>query len=117
MRAESIAVGSELLTPERLDTNSLFLTEQLNSIGIRVTRKSVVGDSPEDMNASFRDALERADVIVSSGGLGPIDDDRTRDTVAHLLGRKLQLDDAILQHLKERFQRFGRPMAEINKRQ
>jgi nicotinamide-nucleotide amidase len=117
MRAEIIAVGSELLTPERLDTNSLFLTAELNKIGIRVAHKSVVGDTPEEMNSSFRDALDRAGVIISSGGLGPTDDDRTRDTVARLLGRKLLLNDAILQHLKERFRRFGRPMPEINMRQ
>src|SRR5580692_12290523 len=117
MRAEIIAVGSELLTPDRLDTNSLFLTAELNKIGIRVAHKSVVGDTPEEMNSAFRCALDRAEVIISSGGLGPTDDDRTRDTVSHLLGRKLHMNDAILQHLKERFRRFGRPMPEINTRQ
>ena len=117
MRAEIIAVGSELLTPERLDTNSLFLTAQLNSMGFRVTHKSVVGDAPEEMHSSFRDALARADVVVSSGGLGPTDDDRTRDTVSQLLGRKLQMNDELLERLKERFRRFGRAMPEINKRQ
>jgi nicotinamide-nucleotide amidase len=117
MRAEIIAVGSELLTPDRLDTNSLFLTAELNKIGIRVAHKSVVGDTPEEMNSEFRCALDRAEVIISSGGLGPTDDDRTRDTVSHLLGRKLHMNDAILQHLKERFRRFGRPMPEINTRQ
>ncbi len=92
MRAEIIAVGSELLTPYRLDTNSLFLTSQLNQLGIRVIHKAVVGDAPDEMRTSFRHALDRADLIVASGGLGPTDDDRTRQTVAELLGRKLHTD-------------------------
>ncbi len=119
MRAEIIAVGSELLTPHRLDTNSLFLTSELNQLGIRVTYKTVVGDVPDEMRSSFRCALERAEVVVSSGGLGPTDDDRTRQTVAELLSRKLNVDDAVLRHIKERFQRFrpGRVMPEINARQ
>jgi nicotinamide-nucleotide amidase len=117
MRAEIIAVGSELLTPDRLDTNSLFLTRELNRLGIRVIHKAVVGDAREEMRSSFRHALDRADVVVSSGGLGPTDDDRTRETVAELLGRKLQRDDALLRHIQERFQRSGRVMAEINVRQ
>jgi len=119
MRAEIIAVGSELLTPYRLDTNSLFLTSALNELGIRVMHKAIVGDSPEDMRSSFRQALDRAEVIVSSGGLGPTDDDRTRQTVAELLGRKLYTDEALLRRIKERFQRFrpGRVMPEINARQ
>jgi nicotinamide-nucleotide amidase len=117
MRAEIIAVGSELLTAERLDTNSLFLTAQLNRLGIRVIHKAVVGDGPEEMTSSFRHALDRADVIVSSGGLGPTDDDRTRATVSELLGRKLHCNDAILNHIKERFRRYNRPMPEINGRQ
>jgi nicotinamide-nucleotide amidase len=119
MRAEIIAVGSELLTPYRLDTNSLFLTSQLNLLGIRVIHKAVVGDSPDEMRSSFQNALDRAEVIVSSGGLGPTDDDRTRQSVAELLGRKLNTDEQVLRHIKERFQRFrpGRVMPEINARQ
>jgi competence/damage-inducible protein CinA-like protein len=119
MRAEIIAVGSELLTPYRLDTNSLFLTSQLNQLGIRVVHKVVVGDLPEEMRSSFQHALERAELIVSCGGLGPTDDDRTRQTVAELLGRKLNIDQDVLGHIRERFQRFrpGRLMPEINTRQ
>jgi competence/damage-inducible protein CinA-like protein len=117
MRAEIIAVGSELLTPHRLDTNSLFLTNELNLLGIRVVHKAVVGDTPEEMRSSFRHALDRADVIVSSGGLGPTDDDRTRQTVAELLGRKLHTDEGVLRHIQERLRRYGRVMPEINARQ
>ncbi|HTA52504.1 MAG TPA: CinA family nicotinamide mononucleotide deamidase-related protein, partial [Candidatus Acidoferrum sp.] len=117
MKAEIIAVGSELLTPFRLDTNSLFLTSELNQAGMRVVHKSVVGDAPDEMCLSFRHALERADVVVSSGGLGPTDDDRTRQTVADLLGRKLYVNDEVLQSIRERFRRFGRAMPQINERQ
>src|SRR5580704_10550932 len=117
MQAEIIAVGSELLTSERLDTNSLFLTDQLNRIGIRVVHKAVVGDGPDEMTSSFQHALDRADVIVSSGGLGPTDDDRTRTTVSQLLGRKLHCNEEILHQLRERFRRYNRPMPEINARQ
>ena len=117
MKAEIIAVGSELLTPFRLDTNSLFLTSELNQVGLRVAHKSVVGDTPDEMRSSFEHALERADVIVSSGGLGPTDDDRTRQTVADLLGRKLYRDEEVLRSIHERFRRFGRAMPEINERQ
>ena len=117
MNAEIIAVGSELLTPYRLDTNSLWLTDELNKIGIRVIHKAVVGDSPDEMRSCFRHALDRADLIIASGGLGPTDDDRTRETVAELLGRKLRLDEAIVREIQERFRRFARTMPEINKRQ
>ena len=117
MRAEIIAVGSELLTPYRLDTNSLFLTDGLNQVGIRVVHKAVVGDSLDDMRASFRQALDRADLVVACGGLGPTDDDRTREAVADLLSRKLELNEGVLRHIQELFRRFGRVMPEINRRQ
>jgi nicotinamide-nucleotide amidase len=117
MKSEIIAIGSELLTPYRLDTNSLFLTDELNQLGIRVVHKAVVGDSPDEMRSSFHHALNRAELIVASGGLGPTDDDRTRETVAELLGRKLRRDENILRGIQERFRRFGRAMPEINVRQ
>jgi nicotinamide-nucleotide amidase len=117
MRAEIIAIGSELLTPYRLDTNSLFLTDGLNQVGIRVVHKAVVGDSLDDMRASFRQALDRADLVVACGGLGPTDDDRTREAVADLLSRKLELNEGVLRHVQELFRRFGRVMPEINRRQ
>lgn len=117
MKAEIIAVGSELLTPYRLDTNSLFLTSELNSVGIRIIHKAVVGDTPDEMHSSFAHALGRADLVVSCGGLGPTDDDRTRQTVADVLGRHLYCDEGILEKIRERFRRFGRPMPEINARQ
>jgi nicotinamide-nucleotide amidase len=117
MKAEIIAVGSELLTPDRLDTNSLFLTEELNAIGIEVLRKTVVGDNRELLAEAFRDALNRVPLIISSGGLGPTEDDLTRETVADLLGRKLRRNNDILRHIEGRFRSMGREMPEVNVRQ
>jgi nicotinamide-nucleotide amidase len=117
MKAEIIAVGSELLTPDRLDTNSLFLTEELNSIGIEVVRKTVVGDNRELLAEAFRDALDRVPLIIASGGLGPTEDDLTRETVAELLGRKLRRNDEILRFIEGRFRSLGREMPEVNVRQ
>jgi len=117
MKAEIIAVGSELLTPDRLDTNSLFLTEELNKIGIEVVRKTVVGDNRELLSEAFRDALNRVPLIIASGGLGPTEDDLTRETVADLLRRKLRRNDEILRHIEGRFRALGREMPEVNVRQ
>ena len=117
MKAEIIAVGSELLTPDRVDTNSLFLTAQLNRLGIEVTRKTVVGDELGDLRGAFADAIERADLVISSGGLGPTEDDRTREAVADLLGRKLARDAAVMSKIEARFRQLGRTMSEVNKRQ
>src|SRR5215475_5422259 len=117
MKAEIIAVGSELLTPDRLDTNSLFLTEELNSVGIEVVRKTVVGDDRDVLAEAFRDALNRVPLIIASGGLGPTEDDLTRETVADLLGRKLKRDDTIVDAIRARFRSFGREMPETNIRQ
>ncbi len=117
MKAEIIAVGSELLTPDRLDTNSLFLTEELNKLGIEVVRKTIVGDDPKDLRDAFAGAIERVELVISCGGLGPTSDDLTRETVADLLGRKLQRDDRIVHAIEARFRSFRREMPEINIRQ
>jgi competence/damage-inducible protein CinA-like protein len=117
MNAEIIAVGSELLTPYRLDTNSLFLTAELNRLGIRVLRKTVVGDDREHLRDAFRLGLDRAGIIISCGGLGPTEDDLTRETVAELLGRPLRRNDEILRTIRERFLKLGRTMPENNLKQ
>jgi nicotinamide-nucleotide amidase len=117
MKAEIIAVGSELLTPDRLDTNSLFLTEELNKLGIEVLRKTIVGDNRELLAAAFRDALNRVPVVITSGGLGPTEDDLTRETVAELLGRKLRRNDDVVRAIQARFRSFKREMPEVNLRQ
>jgi nicotinamide-nucleotide amidase len=117
MKAEIIAVGSEMLTPDRLDTNSLFLTEELNAIGIEVIRKTIVGDNREVLSETFREAMARVPLIITSGGLGPTEDDLTRETLADVLGRKLLRDDAILRSIQERFRALGREMPAVNVRQ
>jgi nicotinamide-nucleotide amidase len=117
MKAEIIAVGSELLTPDRLDTNSLYLTRRLNALGVAVTRKTVVGDDTEKLRDAFRDALARVELVISTGGLGPTLDDLTREAVSDLLGRKLLLNDGVLRHVEARFRRLNRAMPENNKRQ
>ena len=116
-RAEIIAVGTELLTPFRTDTNSLFLTARLNELGIEVRRKSIVGDDTADLAPAVRDALERADLLVVCGGLGPTEDDRTRETVAEVLGLGLTEERAIVERLRERFATRGWTMPENNRRQ
>ncbi len=117
MKAEIIAVGSELLTPDRVDTNSLFLTEELNKLGIEVLRKTIVGDNRELLAEAFRDALNRVPVVIASGGLGPTEDDLTRETVAELLGRRLQRDDDVVRAIEARFRSFKRDMPAVNLRQ
>jgi nicotinamide-nucleotide amidase len=117
MKAEIIAVGSELLTPDHMDTNSLFLTEELNKLGIEVVRKTIVGDHRELLAEAFQDALNRVPLIIASGGLGPTEDDLTRETLAELLGRKLILNNAILHYIEGRFRQLGREMPPVNVRQ
>ena len=117
MKAEIIAVGSELLTPDRLDTNSLFLTSRLNRLGIEVLRKTVVGDQFADLRDAFRDAMERAELVIASGGLGPTEDDLTREAVADLLGRRLELNAQVMSRIEARLRLFGRPVSEKNARQ
>ena len=108
--AEIIAVGSELLTPEKIDTNSLFLTAELNGIGIEVVRKTIVGDDRARLADSVRGALDRAQVVVLSGGLGPTEDDVTRDAVASALGRGQHFNDEVCDAIRARFRSFGRKM-------
>ena len=117
MKAEIIAVGSELLTPDRLDTNSLFLTDELNKLGIEVLRKTIVGDNRELLAEAFRDALNRVPVVIASGGLGPTEDDLTRETVADLLGRRLQRSEEVVHAIEARFRSFKRDMPAVNLRQ
>ena len=115
--AEIIAVGSELLGVQRVDTNSLWLTDQLNQLGVEVVQKCVVGDERERLTAEIKTALERTGIVLLSGGLGPTEDDVTRDAVAAALGCELKFSQEICDALEARFARFGRKMAEINKRQ
>lgn len=117
MDAEIIAVGSELLTPDRVDTNSLFLTEKLNALGIEVRFKTIVGDDRERLAVVLRGALGRSRLIILSGGLGPTEDDVNRDVVAEVLGMPLHEVPEIREQLERRFARLGRAMSENNLRQ
>ncbi|MBX7170011.1 MAG: competence/damage-inducible protein A [Pyrinomonadaceae bacterium] len=117
LTAEIIAIGSELLTPTKTDTNSLWLTEKLNEIGIEVKLKTIVGDDKSRLEETIRDALKRSDIVLSTGGLGPTEDDITRTVSAQAVGRELVYLDELEQDLRERFKRWGREMPEINKRQ
>jgi nicotinamide-nucleotide amidase len=117
LSAEIIAIGSELLTPERTDTNSLWLTGKLNEIGVEVKMKTIVGDDALRLEEAVRDAMKRSDIVITTGGLGPTEDDITRQVAARAVGRVLDYHEEIEEHLRERFLKWGREMPEINKRQ
>ncbi|WP_031498743.1 competence/damage-inducible protein A [Bryobacter aggregatus] len=117
MHAAIIAVGSELLTHTRLDTNSLYLTEKLNDMGVEVVQKLIVGDHRGGLEKAVRYALESAQLLILTGGLGPTEDDLTREAVAAATDRAIHFDPEVCAWLEARFQSFGRTMSEINKRQ
>ncbi len=117
MNAEIIAIGSELLTPFRQDTNSLFLTERLNELGVEVRFKTVVGDSLKDLAAVAQIAISRSDIVIFMGGLGPTEDDLTREAVAEALGIELRRDPDIVAALYKRFAARRFTMTDNNKRQ
>lgn len=117
MNAEIIAVGSEMLTPHRVDTNSLYLTEQLNLLGVDVIFKSIVGDNLRHLVAAAQHGLFRSDILIFSGGLGPTEDDLTREAVAEALGVGLRRDTEILAKLEKRFAERGWKMTPNNSKQ
>lgn len=102
MKSEIIAVGSEMLTPWRQDTNSLFLTEKLNEAGVTVTFKTIVGDRQRDLAGAIRNALGRTDIVILMGGLGPTEDDLTREAVAEALALTMRRDASIVAALHAR---------------
>lgn len=117
MNAEIIAVGSELLTPYRMDTNSLYLTDQLNQLGVDVIAKTIVGDNRQRLVAAAQHGMFRSDILIFSGGLGPTEDDLTREAVAEALGIDLRRDPEILTRLEQRFAERGWKMAPNNAKQ
>jgi nicotinamide-nucleotide amidase len=117
VNAEIIAVGSEMLTPFRMDTNSLYLTEQLNLLGVDVIFKSIVGDNLRHLVAAAEHGLFRSDILIVSGGLGPTEDDLTREAVSEALGLTLQRDPEILTRLEQRFAERGWKMSSNNAKQ
>ena len=117
MKSEIIAVGSEMLTPFRQDTNSLYLTERLNEIGVTVAFKTIVGDRRKDIVGVVRNALARTDIVIVMGGLGPTEDDLTREAVAEALSLTLRREAAQLAALHARAATWRLPMAENNLKQ
>lgn len=117
MNAEIIAVGTELLLGQIVNTNAQFLSQELAALGIGLYYQTVVGDNPERLAATLSQALSRAEVVLLTGGLGPTADDLTRETVAAVLERPLQFDSLLWQGIAARMQRFGRPIPENNRRQ
>ncbi len=117
MHGEIIAIGDELTSGQRLDTNTQWLSQRLGDLGIRVLYHTTVGD---DLNANievFRHALDRADIVIATGGLGPTADDLTRESLAAATDRPLKRDDEALAHIRSLFERRGREMPESNSRQ
>ena len=117
LTAAILAVGSELLTPHKTDTNSLYVTEVLNDLGIAVAFKSIVGDNRAELTAHVADALSRHRVLILTGGLGPTDDDLTREVVAEHLNLTLDEDPAIIDAMEKRFAARGWKMPAVNRRQ
>lgn len=115
--AAILAVGSEMLTPEKVDTNSLHITQVLNDLGINVACKAIVGDHRAELTSHLAHALERHRVIILTGGLGPTDDDLTRDVVAAHLRLSMHEDSEIIDALERRFASRGWPMPAVNRRQ
>ena len=117
MDAEIIAVGSEMLTAQRVDTNSLYLTGELNGLGVEVVAKCVIGDNRERLADAVRRAVSRSAIVILSGGLGPTEDDVTRDAVALAPDRRLVFRPEIAERIERRFAHMKRSMPEVNRRQ
>jgi competence/damage-inducible protein CinA-like protein len=117
MRAAIVAVGSELLTPFKVDTNSLLITERLNAVGFDVRSKTVVGDDIDDLSRVLESVLPGSDAVIITGGLGPTEDDLTRDAVCRVLQIPMDVDERIVDTLRERFARRGLKMTDNNRRQ
>src|SRR5438552_18695136 len=115
MHACIVAVGSEMLTPFRVDTNSLHITERLNQLGYDVRLKAVAADHVEELARVLESALAWADLIIVTGGLGPTEDDVTRDAVARVLDLAVDVDEAIVDGIRKRFASRGLGMPESNK--
>ena len=117
MIAEIIAVGSEMLTPYRQDTNSLALTAELNKLGVNVAFKTILGDNFQQLVEAAKVAFHRSDIILFSGGLGPTEDDLTREAVAKALGVGMTRNEAVVEALRQRFLKRGIAIREINYKQ
>lgn len=117
MHAEIIAIGSEILLGEIVDTNSALISKKLQGIGMPLHYTSTVGDDLDRITAVIRHGLSRSDIVITTGGLGPTVDDMTREGIARATGRPLVFDESLLTQIEERFQRWGRKMTENNRQQ
>ena len=117
LNAEILAIGSEMLTPFRIDTNSLWLTEQLNALGVEVKLKTIIGDDETRLEETIRDAMKRSEIVISTGGLGPTEDDVTKKVFARVLGRELEVHEPTLESIRTRFARRNMEMPANNIRQ
>lgn len=117
MKASIIAIGSEMLGPTRVDTNSLKITSALEDFGVELVRKVVVGDTLQHIVDEIRYLLDRSDLLAITGGLGPTEDDLTRDALAKAFGLEMEVDQSIIDWIEARFARRGWKMPEVNKRQ
>ena len=115
--AEIVSIGSELLLGQIVDTNGAWMAQRLTNVGVDLYFKTTVGDNPARMKAVLGRALERSDIVITGGGLGPTRDDLTRETVAAVTGRELVLDRDLLDQIEQRFQRRGLVMTANNSRQ
>jgi nicotinamide-nucleotide amidase len=117
VNAEIVAIGSELLLGQIVDTNSAWMAQRLAEIGVNLFYKTIVGDNARRMREIIGRALERSDVVITSGGIGPTEDDLTREIVAEVTGRELVLDPHLLQQIEERFRKRGFIMTKNNEKQ
>ena len=115
--AEIVAIGSELLLGQIVDTNSAWMAQRLSDLGINLFFKTIVGDNPGRMKEVIGRALDRADLVITSGGLGPTQDDLTREVIAEVCGRRLVRDPGLLEQIDHRFRRRGMIMTPNNERQ
>ncbi len=117
MNATIVAVGTEMLGPTRVDTNSLKVTAVLETYGVPLVRKSICGDTLTDLTDEIEFAFAHSDVVITSGGLGPTEDDLTREALADAFGLEMQVDQSIIDKIEARFRLRGGKMPEVNKRQ
>lgn len=118
MNIEIVTIGDELLLGFTIDTNAAHLARELAALGIRIVRRQTVGDEPSEITTAIREALERTGAVITTGGLGPTADDRTKPAIAEIFGREMRLDEEILTNLEQRWlKRFGVAMPETNRQQ
>ena len=115
VQAELVAIGSELLLGQIIDTNTAFIAKRLAEIGVEVVRTATVGDSLERMEGVLRDAIRRSQIVITTGGIGPTEDDLTREAIANVTGRPLTFQPHLMEQIRALIERRGFKMAENNR--